>query len=444
MFQKFQEVVEKNKMWNKGDTLIVGVSGGMDSMCLLTLLLKLQEDWKLSLLVVHIQHGLREKGEEDARFVESFCREQRIPCYLFQENVAEIAKHQKLSVEEAGRVVRNRRFQTVCNKEGGSRIVLAHHKDDHGETLLWNLTRGCGLNGLRGIRLIEGNVVRPLLPFTRKEIEGYVKEHQIFYREDESNFEDEYTRNRIRHHVIPKLLEENERAIEHFWETSQRINQIWTYLEVEVKKQFSCWVKGKEEGRLSLREEDYRKVPEWMREYLLLEMVYEISKEKKDIRRIHIEDLKGLWSLQSGRKLQLPRKIRAERTQEGIEVYQEKERLEQCPSVSMKVRKWERDKEARIFEENLYTKSFDYDKIKHDVRLRYRAEGDFLVITEDGRRQSLKKFFVNQKIPVRLRDKIPLVTVGSFVLWVVGYRTSMGYQVTKDTKHILEVTITEE
>lgn len=147
---------------------------------------------------MHVNHGLRgENAKRDERFTETFCRERNVPCIVYHENVKEIAAQKKLSVEEAGRLVRRKAFEEVRIRYGGTKIALAHHQNDNAETMLLNLARGTGIRGLSGIRPVNGYMIRPLLGINRKEIEYYLKEHQLSYCEDETNAGDEYTRNRI-------------------------------------------------------------------------------------------------------------------------------------------------------------------------------------------------------------------------------------------------------
>lgn len=257
MEKKILNFIEKYHMLQKEDKVIAGISGGADSICLLFVLLRLQEKIRFDVIAVHVNHGLRgETAKRDERFTETFCRERNVPCIVYHENVKEIAAQKKLSVEEAGRLVRRTAFEEVRARYGGTKIALAHHQNDNAETMLLNLARGTGIRGLSGIRPVNGCMIRPLLGINRKEIEYYLKEHQLSYCEDETNAGDEYTRNRIRHQILPMLEEQvNRQAVRHMNETMEQLNQIRDYLEREIEVHCRCVVRQEEEGFLLLRDE---------------------------------------------------------------------------------------------------------------------------------------------------------------------------------------------
>ena len=242
MEKKILNFIEKYHMLQKEDKVIAGISGGADSICLLFVLLRLKEKIGFDVIAVHVNHGLRgESAKRDERFTETFCREWNIPCIVYHENVKEIAVQKKLSVEEAGRLVRRKAFEEVRVRYGGTKIALAHHQNDNAETMLLNLARGTGIRGLSGIRPVNGYMIRPLLGINRKEIEYYLKEHQLSYCEDETNAGDEYTRNRIRHQILPMLEEQvNRQAVRHMNETMEQLNQIRDYLEREIEEHCRC------------------------------------------------------------------------------------------------------------------------------------------------------------------------------------------------------------
>ena len=212
MYQRVKTYVEKHHMLQEHDHVITGVSGGADSVCLLFMLKELEKEMPLELTAVHIHHGLRgDSADADEKYVKALCRRLGVECLTFHENVEQYAKDQRLTLEEAGRNIRRRIFEQVCREKNGTKIALAHHQNDNAETLLWNLSRGCGLRGLGGISPVEGeniSYIRPLLCVQRREIEAFLQENGIAYCTDETNLEDHYTRNRLRNHVIPYLEQE--------------------------------------------------------------------------------------------------------------------------------------------------------------------------------------------------------------------------------------------
>ena len=234
--KKVEQYIEQYQMIGRGDRIVTGVSGGADSVCLLFVLCELRKKLGFEVIVCHVNHQLRaEAAEQDEAYVKELCRKLDVPCRIFHENVELIAKNGKKSLEEAGRIVRSNAFETVCRESGANKIATAHHKNDNAETVLLNLARGSGLQGMCGIRPVYGNRIRPLLCLTRKEIEEWLEEEQISYCTDETNEEDEYTRNRIRHKILPVMEQEiNRQTVEHINRLSLQAEEIWEYLNLQT------------------------------------------------------------------------------------------------------------------------------------------------------------------------------------------------------------------
>ncbi len=206
MIREVKETIKKYELIKKGEGLIVGVSGGADSICLLHILHTLKECMQIELTAVHINHMLR-AGEalEDERYVERICAVLDIRLEIVRIDIKKSAQKQKISLEEAGREERYKTFNLMADRYGAGRIAVAHNKNDQAETVLMNIIRGSGLNGLQGMEYKRGAVIRPLLGVERSAIEGYCKKHNLNPRIDSSNLESIYTRNRVRLDLIPYI-----------------------------------------------------------------------------------------------------------------------------------------------------------------------------------------------------------------------------------------------
>lgn len=459
MIEKVVKFVLEWEMLRKEDKVIVGVSGGADSVCLLFILLELQKDIQFDIIVVHVNHLLRgEDAENDEKYVRELCERYNLVCEVYQENVELIAKKRKESLEEAGRNIRREAFEKTLQKYHGTKIALAHHKNDNAETLLMNLARGSGLTGLGGMRPIKGNIIRPLLCLERKEIEEYLRNKCISYCTDETNLSDDYTRNRVRNHVI-RTLEQgvNEKAVEHFSETMERIWELQDYMKEETEKLYHCVVSVKENKRIILKEE-YEKVPSVFRGLIIKKAIVSITEKERDIHAVHIDEIRKLMEKQVGRMVSLPYSVCALRCYEGIclmplnekeqKSQQEKTELELWKSNQKQIGEWKISYETKAAEEregieteNPYTKCFDYDIMNNTIMIRTRAAGDYITINKNGDKQKLKSYFINEKIPKEERDKILLLAEGSHILWVIGYRRGCAYQIGENTKQILQITI---
>ncbi len=234
MHHKATAFLEEHNMLERGSRVIVGFSGGADSVALLHFLLSLGEEWQLQIVVCHVNHQLRgEESLRDESFCRFFCEERGLELHVFREDVSAGAKAVGKSVEEYGREVRYRCFEQLLHSEK-DRIATAHHANDLAETILFHLARGTGLKGLAGIPARRGNIIRPLLTCSRQEIEAYCREHSLSYVTDSSNLSDQYSRNHIRHQVIPPLEEINPAFLESILRLSKQAALEEDYLEAEA------------------------------------------------------------------------------------------------------------------------------------------------------------------------------------------------------------------
>lgn len=474
--REVERFIRKHGMIEKGDVVIAGVSGGADSVCLLFVLFALQEEIGFRVKVCHVNHGMRgAEADADEEYVRRLCRELGVPCRFFHENVELIARKRKQSPEEAGRVVRREAFLTMCREDGGTRIATAHHRDDNAETVLLNMARGTGLKGLGGIRPVSGRWIRPLLTLTRKQTERYLGARGISWCDDVTNSGDDYTRNRIRHNVLPILEEQvNRGTAGHLDELSHQAREIWDYLERGVDLAWEKCVKdgqstragGSHESKpgeiraLEIDKERFEQEMPAVRTQLLRRCLACVRGQERDIGTVHVSAVADLFGKQAGRKFDLPGGIQAERTYAGVRIRKKEETkgnfaVPLCipgetviPATGQRIvcRFVESAdvSSAEAIPQKSYTKRFDYDIIKYSLSARTRQSGDYLVIDEKGSRQKLKSYFVNEKVPREERDRMLLIADGTHIIWVPGYRMSRAYHVNSRTEKILEIKITEE
>lgn len=449
MYQRVREYAAEHHMLQQSDIVIAGISGGADSICLLFVLLRLKKEIGFSVTAVHVHHGLRaDSADRDAGYVEKICREQGIELVIFHEDVRAYARQHKLTEEEAGREVRRAAFLEVLKEKGGTKIALAHHQNDNVETLLLNLCRGTGLKGIGGIPPAEGVWIHPLLCLKRKEVESYLEERGISYCTDETNLEDGYARNKIRNHVVPYLEAEiNVQSSDHMAETMRQMRLLGKYVETETGRYKKACICMDGSGSILLQKEAYVHVPEALRPYVVHSILCQSAGKSKDIEAVHVRLVRELMDKQVGRRISLPYGVTAERCYEGIRFAKEGQASggkEETEDMHMTSRVIERTPQMRTFPKSPYTKWFDYDIIKGILTVRTRRPGDSLVIDTKGRRQKLKSYFINEKIPADERGKLPLITDEEQILWVLGYRISSACLVTDKTNRVLEIKVTEE
>ncbi len=447
MKKKVLDFIRKNKLVKKDDSVVLGVSGGADSICMLKLLSDLQKSLGISLYVLHINHMIRgEEAEQDAAFVKKICTKFKVPHRVINVDVPALAEREGLSEEEAGRYVRYDEFSKYAYEVGATKIAVAHNSNDNAETVLMNLARGTGIKGLGGIppkREMEdanGNVlevIRPILCLSRKEIEDYLKENEIEYRNDSTNDSTDYTRNKIRLEIMPLLENINDNAMQNITNASNELADTSDYIEKDVEDVYEEFVTEKK-GRLFLSDESFVIDPIVLTG-VIRKMIENIAGKLKDITRIHVGEVVSLSEKQVGKKIDLPYSIVAEREYDGISMFSESVEANSVTKDKEVIISFEEDDFDRTnIEELKYTKWLDYDRID-DVVVRTRQKGDYIVIDNNGATKKLKKYFIDEKIPRRERDEVLLVADGNHILWVVGYRISADVKVTPNTKKIVKL-----
>ena len=452
MEEKVWQFMQKQEMITEKDRIVAGISGGGDSMALLFLLQKLQKRCGFALCAVHVNHGIR--GEEaalDEQLVESYCAGQGIPFWSFHYPVPEIARERKWSQEEAGRKMRHKAYGEVMRDWKGTKIALAHHKNDQAETVLHHLARGCGLRGIAGILPVQGRVIRPFLCIERKEIDHYLSENQIPFRTDSSNRSDRYIRNRIRNHVVDYLENHvNSAAVEHLAKTAGIAAEADAYLSAQAEKTLRRWGQSFPGGIRILS--GLQGEPHILQIYVLMAAVEQLCGLRKDLSGERLEQILGLFSRETGKQIPVHAELHARRDYDGIvlEIREKKEVLSRSQMWELPAQgqilcgedRWE----TRIFEykfqkipEKTYTKWFDYDRIKTTLQIRNRRPGDYLVVNARGGRKKLKDYLIDEKVPRKERENLVLLAADREILWIVGMRISEAYKITESTRRVLEV-----
>ena len=445
MKREMLKYLREYHMLEPGDGVVVGLSGGADSVCLLYLLWCLKKELQISLRAVHVHHGLRgAEADRDEAFSRTLCEGLGVVFRRVKIDAAAEAAERRISVEEAGRLARYRIFEQEAEAwqqeglTGQVHIATAHHAGDNAETILHNLFRGSGLTGLGGIAPVRGRTIRPLLWADRSQILQFLADNGQGFVEDSTNRHNDYTRNRIRNELLPLITKEiNTGAVGNILRAGERIGQADRYFE----KKAAEWLL--EQGEMpwidvcALEKEE-----EIVRGYIVRRMLKQLGSPLRDITARHIEEVLALTGKENGRRVMLP---------QGIQVRREYGRLlfepssprrdSRCGSEALADQLHFQVFSAKNHQEipqNQYTKWFDYDKIKDTLSVRYRKTGDYITLAGGGRK-TVKAFMIDEKIPREARDQILLLADGSHILWIVGHRISEYYKITDDTKIILQV-----
>ncbi|QZY54724.1 tRNA lysidine(34) synthetase TilS [Crassaminicella profunda] len=458
MLKKFLKTVKKHNMFKKGDGIIIGVSGGPDSMALLHLLYRIREEYELNLYVVHLNHQFRGKeANEDAEYVRRFCENIGVEAFIFSENVTLYSKKKGITFEEAGREIRYGLFNEIMKKKNANKIAVAQNMDDQAETVLMRLMRGTGLEGLSAIDYVrDGKIIRPVLDITRVEIEAYCHRHDLNPRIDKTNLEAVYTRNRIRLELIPYIEKHFNRNIKQVLSrTTNLIREDKDFVNIAVEKVYNRIVE-KVNLEVKIHKEAFEEHHSAIKKRILRKAILEIQGDLKDVQNKHIEKVLNLIKHgQVGGSIDLPRDLYAVLDYNHIVIRKGKRKIERNDfeyniniGETLNIKELDAILEAVVMEhkelENLSKeknkKYFDFDKIKNKMILRNRKNGDrFTPFGMEGSKK-LKDFFIDEKISREERNQIPLVCDGEKIIWVIGHRMSEKYKVQKDTKMVLVLT----
>lgn len=507
VYKSFCDFAGEHHIFAGGDHIIAGVSGGADSMCLLVLLHRLSQDMDFRLTAVHVNHQLRgSESDEDEAFVKEFCRKEQIPCVAVHAAVREYAQQHGFSLEEAGRIARYQTFYQVARKISGTdeipehiKAAVAHQREDNAETILLNLARGSGLRGMRGIRPVSSRfgmtVVRPMLGLSRADIEAYLRSEGVPFRTDSSNQEDVYTRNKVRLHIIPQLQEVNSQAARHINEAAASVLEAQDFIECEAGRACGLMVDERGDGRY-IDLSRFGRLHAVVKRQMIRDLVEQMAGSLKDISRIHIESVLELENKQTGRRVDLPYGIMAQRSYGNIILRkataddrlaqnmtdyarnrpaagQDREsgdypqgapmapggaELEalvidpsQLPAEPVRYRLWEGMEislclvhvnpvtRQYLIAKNEYTKAFDCAKIKGNLVL--RKPGLQEEIRFSGGSKTIRKFFTDEKVPQEERGRVLVLSDEEQIMWIIGYRMSEAYKITEMTNLALQVQI---
>lgn len=309
MKNKVIETIKKYGLIQAKDKIVLGVSGGPDSITMLDILRQIQEEFDFEIVVAHINHMIRKEAIQDEEYVKKYCEKNSIEFFVKRIDVMSVANNRKIGTEEAGRFVRYEFFDEILKQTESNKIAIAHNKNDKVETIIMHLLRGSGLSGLKGIEPIRGNVIRPLIECERKEIEKYCDENKLEPRIDKTNFENDYTRNKIRNIVIPYIEKElNPNIIETIDRLSEVVKKEDRYLEKVALDVYDKILIKQEPGQIMLELKGFNEQDEVIKSRIILYTVKKLFGSSQGIEKIHINDIIKLCNNDIGNKYLTPNK----------------------------------------------------------------------------------------------------------------------------------------
>lgn len=437
-------------MLSDGDSVIVSLSGGPDSVCLLHALNTLKSLYNLFLRAVYVDHGLRPKETPaEISFCKSLCKEWGIDLIIKNIDTVSSPLVAELGRQGAARELRYSVIAEAADETNSDRIALGHHENDQAETLLINLLRGSGMTGLGGIPPVRNNVIRPLIEIEKDEIIEYLSSKNIHYMTDSSNLKNDYLRNRIRSHIIPELKKLNPKVIKSISRTSEIIREENAHLEATVTRTLIKLFSRKTDSRVELPLTPMETMPV----YLLRRILRRAIDEAKELRSLSFQNIDDISRLikhgTSGDRINLPHDLRAIRNYSVLIITSEKPvRLKKYSlhvgegilvEEAHCILSASRDKYPQKTDEKT-SAIFDLSKVDLPLIIRAREKGDFFCPSRFGRKKKIQDFFVDEKIPREERDAVPLICSRNDIIWVLGHRADQRFLPDEKTKEYLILT----
>ncbi|MEG0297134.1 MAG: tRNA lysidine(34) synthetase TilS [Clostridium sp.] len=460
MIHKVKIFCEENNLIQNNDRILVALSGGPDSVCLLHVLHSLKNELNLTIGAAHINHMLR--GEESTRdevYVEELCNELSIPCYIKRIDIDSISKELGISHEMAGRDERYKFFEDVSNEQGYNKVAIAHNANDQAETVIMRMMRGTGLEGLGGIRSKRNEkIIRPILSILRDEIESYCNEKKLNPRIDKSNLENIYSRNKVRLDILPYMKENfNPDIIQTINRMASILQKDDEYINNQCNKYFDNYCKI-QPGGLVINKKIF-KLEDAIVNRIIKKSLIDYSGKYTNFEMKHIYDVIDLANKETNKKIDLPNNIIAENIygdiylkirmrsakkseQKNNEIFLLKEKLDVNTFKFMDyIIRVEiiKNKNNIEFSNNDLIKHFDYDNIVEGIIIRTRKDGDKIRPLGMNGNKKVKDIFINSKVPKDYRETVPIVCFDDKIAWIVGYKVSEEYKVTQKTKTIIKI-----
>lgn len=455
LIDKVDKTIKKYNMLHFNDHVLVGLSGGPDSVCLVYVLNSFKQKYSLRLSAAYIDHGLRPKDvPKEIEFCENLCKQLNIDFYTKSVSVKEFSLQEKISIQEAARILRYSALEHISLNIKANKIAIAHNADDQAETVLMRLLRGAGPAGLSGIPPVRKKIIRPLIEIERHEIESYLRERGIEFIFDPSNSNIKYFRNRIRHTIMPVIKSICPKATKIISKTAEILREENDYINTSVTKALMRIISRKSEHKVEL----FCNPMEILNIVVLrraLRFAIDSIKGLKGIEFDHIEEIITLIKKgKPGDRVYLPRGIRAIKGYSTIIITSEppaklgtyeidapKEIFLKEISMTLSLKLLNRE-EIADFTGNKTTLYVDADKIKFPVIVRARKEGDYFYPFGFGKRKKLQDFFVDEKVPRDERDSIPIIENQGEIVCIVGYRLDDRYKIEHNTKKCIEIKLT--
>jgi tRNA(Ile)-lysidine synthase len=472
LIKTVKSTVAKYSMLKPGEAVLVGISGGADSIALIHILMKLSHDFDLRLAIAHLNHSLRgEESDRDAEFVMSVAENLNLRRYIKKIDVKKFSKYHKLSIEEAGRILRHKFLNDTALLHGFDKIALGHQKDDTAETVLINILRGSGPQGISGIPPKRDMFIRPLINVRRSDIECFLQAENISFMTDSSNNDPRYLRNRIRNSLIPLLaFDYNSDIVENLSRMAEIFRDEQSWLESIILALFERTKLSEENAHIQLSIPDLKNMPSAAARRIIRKAVQELKGNLNGIGFKHMDAILKLIDSENKKNLvDFPGPVRIKRENDKLIIIRCKNKGRiRCNDIKQPLFEYDINGPQTIFikeidhllqltelssnqvialkKSNFFTSDpneayIDMVSLCYPISVRtFRAGDRFRPLGLTGF-QKLKKFFINNKVPLSERKKIPILECSGKIIWVAGYRIDDSVKVLSSTKRVLKASL---
>ena len=451
LIKKIKNFISENSLINENDRILVGLSGGPDSIFLLYIL---HNYFNNQLIIAHINHKLRGIDSDlDEKFIRTISQKLKIPLYVIREDVKKLSTKNKKSIEEVGRDVRFSFFNKILKVENFNKIALGHNLDDNVETILINFIKGSGMKGLIGIPEKRDNIIHPIINIKKEEILKYLEENKIEYRIDKTNFETDYLRNKVRNYLLPIIEKEFNKNFK------EKILALSNILKVE-NRFLDDLVENIKNDILKFEDDfvkiDLKKLQNLhlsLKRRLIRKVIDHFNKDLREYPLDHIDKVISLENKKTGKEIELPLNLIAVKDKNNIiierrdfeipDFYIEIPDIGSYQEIGMKIELSLVEKISKV--KDPFISFFDYDKIELPLKIRKPMFGEKFKPLGLKKEKKIQDFFVDSGIPKSVRWNLPiLLDKKDDILWIVGVRISDDYKVTNLTNRVICIKITLE
>ncbi len=456
MIDIVRSFIKDTALIEQNDKVLIALSGGIDSVVLFNILLKLKDELSFNLIAAHFDHMIRKESSDDAKFVKNLCEMHSIDIYISQGDAKKCAADEKLSLEAAARKLRHSFLRHVASDVGAKKIAFAHHKNDRAETYLMRVLRGSGTDGLGCMPERDGIIIRPLMCVKRCDVEHYAKTNMLKWREDETNKDTSYTRNNLRHNTIPHLEKSyNESIISTLSNNAKLMSVDRDYFDREVSK--SIIKATPTDYGYYLDDDSFFYLHKAILSRCIIKVIAMLGIDS-DIYETNIAQVMELFYTQNtGASINLPQGVIARRDAFGVEIIRSESAppifcetplnlngttyIANCGTFSCE------DTQINVKNIKNHSKNvafFDTICLSDNLTVRTRRQGDVFHPLGAPGKKALKKYFIDKKISRFKRDYIPLIAQSDEILWIVGHEISEKVKVSDDSLMIKKIIFEKE